>query len=89
MTPLEMVLELLEIIPGVLVGVGVVLLFRMHYQQREEQLQLLRDLEVARIEGQRWRWSRDRSSPGWEKRLMRSSPGGTSQRRNARWRCSC
>jgi hypothetical protein len=55
MTPLEMVLELLEIIPGVLVGVGVVLLFRMHYQQREEQLQLLRDLEVARIEGQRWR----------------------------------
>jgi DNA-binding CsgD family transcriptional regulator len=39
----------------VLVGVGVVLLFRMNYQQREEQLALLRDLEVARLQGQRWR----------------------------------
>ena len=38
-----------------LVGVGVVLLFRMNYQQREEQLALLRDLEVARLQGQRWR----------------------------------
>ena len=55
MTPLEMAIELLKIIPGVLVGVGVVLLFRLHYHQREEQLQILRDLEVARIEGQRWR----------------------------------
>ena len=41
MTPLEIAVELVKIIPGVLVGVGVVL--------------LLRDLEVARIEGQRWR----------------------------------
>ena len=55
MTPLEIAVELLKIIPGVLVGVGVVLLFRLSYHQREEQLQLLRDLEVARIEGQRWR----------------------------------
>ena len=55
MTPFEMVLELLQIIPGVLVGVGVVVLFRLSYYQREEQRQLLRDLEVARIEGQRWR----------------------------------
>ena len=55
MTPLEMVLELVKIVPGVLVGVGVVLLFRMSYQQREEQLALLRDLEVARLQGQRWR----------------------------------
>jgi DNA-binding CsgD family transcriptional regulator len=55
MTPLEMALELIKIVPGVLVGVGVVLLFRMSYQQREEQLTLLRDLEVARLQGQRWR----------------------------------
>jgi DNA-binding CsgD family transcriptional regulator len=55
MTPLEMALELVKIVPGVLVGVGVVLLFRMNYQQREEQLTLLRDLEVARLQGQRWR----------------------------------
>jgi DNA-binding CsgD family transcriptional regulator/uncharacterized protein YjeT (DUF2065 family) len=55
MTPLEMAVELLKIIPGVLVGVGVVLLFRINYRQREEQLALLRDLEIARLQGQRWR----------------------------------
>jgi DNA-binding CsgD family transcriptional regulator len=55
MTPLEMVLELVKIIPGVLVGVGVVLLFRVAYRQREEQLAVLRDLEIARLQGQRWR----------------------------------
>lgn len=55
MTPVEMVLELVQIVPGVLVGVGVVLLFRMSHQQREEHLALLRDLEVARLQGQRWR----------------------------------
>jgi DNA-binding NarL/FixJ family response regulator len=36
-------------------SVGVVLLFRMSYRQREDQLSLIRDLEVARIQGQRWR----------------------------------
>ena len=55
MTPLQMFVELLKITPGVLVGVGVVLLFRMSVQQREEQLALLGDLEVARLQGQRWR----------------------------------
>jgi len=55
MTPMQMVLEMLNIIPGVIVGVGVVLLFRISYRQREEQLTLLRDLEVARLQGQRWR----------------------------------
>jgi len=55
MTPIEMAIELVKIIPGVLVGVGVVLLFRLHLRQREEQLQILRDLEIARIEGERWR----------------------------------
>lgn len=55
MTPLEMVLELAKIVPGVLVGVGVVIVLRMNYRQREEQLELLRELEVARVQGQRWR----------------------------------
>jgi DNA-binding CsgD family transcriptional regulator len=55
MTPLEVAVELLKIVPGVLVGVGVVVLFRVSYRQREEQLVLLRDLEVARLQGQRWR----------------------------------
>lgn len=55
LSPLAMVLELVNIIPVVLMSVGVVLLFRMSYRQREEQLTLMRDLEVARIQGQRWR----------------------------------
>jgi len=55
MTPVEMALELITIIPGVLAGVGVVVLFLLHRRQREEQLAVLRDLEVARLEGQRWR----------------------------------
>jgi DNA-binding CsgD family transcriptional regulator len=55
MTPLETALELLKIIPGVLVGVGVVVLFRVALRQRDEQLALLRDLEIARLQGQRWR----------------------------------
>ena len=55
MTPLEMVLEFAKIVPGVLVGVGVVIVLRMNYRQREEQLELLRELEVARVQGQRWR----------------------------------
>jgi len=33
----------------------VVLLFRVTARQREEQLTLMRDLEVARLQGQRWR----------------------------------
>jgi DNA-binding CsgD family transcriptional regulator len=52
---LDATLELIEILPVVLMSVGVVLLFRMSYRQREDQLSLIRDLEVARIQGQRWR----------------------------------
>lgn len=50
-----LVLESLELIPVVLATVGVVLLFRTTARQREEQLVLLRDLEMARLQGQRWR----------------------------------
>lgn len=39
----------------VVASVGVVLLFRLTRRHREDQLQLLRELEVASIQGQRWR----------------------------------
>jgi len=39
----------------VLLSVGFVLLFRMAMRQRDDQLAVIRDLEVARVEGRRWR----------------------------------
>jgi DNA-binding CsgD family transcriptional regulator len=55
MSWLDMALELVDILPTVLVSVGVVLLFRITQRQRDEQLTLIRDLEVARVQGQHWR----------------------------------
>ncbi|HZM91848.1 MAG TPA: LuxR C-terminal-related transcriptional regulator [Vicinamibacterales bacterium] len=55
MSALAMAVELIKILPVVLMSVGVVLLFRVATRQREEQLTLMRDLEVARLQGQRWR----------------------------------
>lgn len=55
LSALDIALELVEIIPLVLVSVGVVFLFRLSHRQREDQLTLIRDLEGARIQGQRWR----------------------------------
>ncbi len=55
LAPLELFLELLSITPVVLTSVGVVLLFRVTQRHREEHLQVIRDLEVARVQGQRWR----------------------------------
>ena len=54
-TPLELLLELLKVTPVVLASVGVALLFRVTTRQRDEHLQVIRDLEVARLQGQRWR----------------------------------
>jgi DNA-binding CsgD family transcriptional regulator len=54
-TPLELLFELLKIAPVVITSVGVALLFRVTRQQRDEHLQVIRDLEVARLQGQRWR----------------------------------
>lgn len=48
-------LELIGLAPVVLLSVGVMLLFRITARQREEHLTVLRDLEVARLHGQRWR----------------------------------
>lgn len=55
MTLFEMFIELLSITPVVMTSVGVALLFRVTRRQRDEHFQVLRDLEVARVQGQRWR----------------------------------
>lgn len=54
-TPVGLLLELLKTAPVVLTSVGVAVLFRVTQRQRDEHLQVLRDLEVARLQGQRWR----------------------------------
>ena len=53
--PVDLFLELLEIVPIVLTSVGVVLLFQMTRHQRDDQARLTRELEAARAQGQRWR----------------------------------
>ena len=55
LTPTDLLLELVELVPIVLLSVGFVLLFRMAMRQRDDQLAVIRDLEVARVEGRRWR----------------------------------
>ena len=52
---LDLVLELLEIVPIVLTSVGLVLLFQFTRRQSENQVKLIRELEIARAQGQRWR----------------------------------
>lgn len=74
--PLAIFLELLSIVPVVMISVGVVLLVRITSRQREEQLTLLRDLEVARIEGQRWRA---------EARTLINGLGAAIDRQFSRW----
>lgn len=48
-------LELVGLLPMVLVSVGVMALFRVTARQHDQHLTVLRDLEVARLQGQRWR----------------------------------
>ena len=50
-----LLLELLDIVPIVLTSVGVSLLSIVARRQRDDHLQVIRDLEIARIQGQRWR----------------------------------
>lgn len=54
-TFLDIVLHLLEITPLVMTIVGIAILFQFTRRQRDEHLQVLRDLEVARLQGRRWR----------------------------------
>jgi DNA-binding CsgD family transcriptional regulator len=51
----DLLLELIGIIPSVLTTVGVVLLVGVTKRQREEHLEVIRDLELARVQGRRWR----------------------------------
>jgi DNA-binding CsgD family transcriptional regulator len=51
----RLLFELVDIVPIVLTSVGVALLFRVTQRQREEHLKVIRDLELARVQGQRWR----------------------------------
>lgn len=55
MAALDITIEFVKILPVVLMSVGVVLLFKVSAQQREHHLTLMRDLEVARLQGERWR----------------------------------
>lgn len=55
MSAADMAFELLDIVPSVLTSVGVILLFQVSRRQHEEQRNLVRDLELARTQGQRWR----------------------------------
>ncbi len=55
LTPLDLLFELVSTLPVVLTSVGVVLLFRVSRQQRDEHVRVIRDLELARAQGQRWR----------------------------------
>ena len=54
-TALDLLLELVDIAPTVLTSVGVVLLFRVQRRQSDEHVKVIRDLELARAQGQRWR----------------------------------
>jgi DNA-binding CsgD family transcriptional regulator len=51
----DMLFEIVDILPVVLTSVGVVLLFQVTSRQREEHVKVIRDLELARAQGQRWR----------------------------------
>jgi DNA-binding CsgD family transcriptional regulator len=54
-TFLDVLFHLLEMTPLVMTTVGIVVLFQFTRHQQDEHLQVLRDLEVARLQGQRWR----------------------------------
>jgi DNA-binding CsgD family transcriptional regulator len=51
----DLLFELLDITPIVVTSVGLALLFRVTRQQRDDNLKIIRDLELARVQGQRWR----------------------------------
>src|SRR5581483_1131973 len=51
----DLLLELIKVTPVVMTSVGVALLALVTKRQRDEHLQILRDLEIARLQGQRWR----------------------------------
>jgi len=55
LTALELLMEVVGLVPAVMTSVGVALLFRITSRQRDEHVKVIRDLELARAQGQRWR----------------------------------
>ena len=55
MSAREVFFELLKTAPVVITSVGVALLAQVVRRQHDDHLQVMRDLEVARMQGQRWR----------------------------------
>jgi len=55
LTPARFALELLDIAPTVLLSAGVAILFQTAGRQRDHQAALVRDIEIARLEGEKWR----------------------------------
>jgi DNA-binding CsgD family transcriptional regulator len=55
MSAVDVGLELLSTVPVVMTSVGLALLFRLTRRQHDEHRTLIRELEVARVQGQRWR----------------------------------
>lgn len=51
----QLALELFELVPIVLVCVGMGRLFHVTRRQHDEQLALMRELDSARVQGQHWR----------------------------------
>lgn len=51
----DVLLELVESLPVIITSVGLAILFQVTQRQHEEQMALIRDLDVARVQGQRWR----------------------------------
>ena len=76
LSPIHMLLEVVDLLPTVLTSVGVVLLFRVSLRQRDEHLQVLRDLEIARVQGQRWRT---------ESRTLLNGLGEAIEKQFSRW----
>jgi DNA-binding CsgD family transcriptional regulator len=54
-SPFELLVELLKTAPIVVACVGMVLLFQRTRRQQDEHQALRRDLDAARLQGQRWR----------------------------------
>lgn len=51
----DVLFEILKAVPVVMTSVGIALLFKVTGDQHDEHLQVIRDLEIARLQGQRWR----------------------------------
>ena len=72
----DVMLELVESLPVILTSVGLAILFQVTQRQHEEQMALIRDLDVARVHGQRWRS---------EARLLIDGLGKAMDEQFARW----